>query len=1058
MRTLLLTLAMCIALSAYAQNLKVTSNGVYEGVIRVKFMPEQNQVAEQVTEKIQQANLLKSAGPVVVATGIQQFDALNSQFEAVNMKRVFRPAGIHEEKHKAFGLHLWYEIEYSSQQELNYILNKYQNLPEVEIAEAVKEAALIGDVAEESPLGISGTNDPGFNTQWHYNNTGQTGGTAGADISLLQAWQKETGHANVVVAIIDGGIDPDHPDLMGNFWVNSGEIAGNGVDDDNNGYVDDVNGYNFANNSGTIVGHSHGTHVAGTVAAETNNGETVAGIAGGSGNNDGARLMSCQVFTDTGNGGFTDAFVYAADNGAVISQNSWGYTQQASSMGQAQQDAIDYFIANAGGQGSPVNGGIVIFAAGNDGSDSNGNLHWYPGYYSAVMAVASTDHKDKKSSFSNYGTWVDIAAPGSSIISTRNGGGSQSMSGTSMACPHVSGVAALVASQAARQGVQISAADIWNKLVNNTDPIDNLNSAYAGKLGSGRLNADQALTTVQQQVPVTPTGLVASNVAPTQFTLSWNAAQFATTYNVQVRISGGAWTTTSVTSTSTNVTAVALTTYEFRVNAQNSLGTSAYSAIGNVTTPDKAYCASKGNDFSYEWLAGVEIGDLTNNTAGTGYSDYTSKQANLAAGAVVDVVLTPGFKSSTYTEHYSIWIDFNNDKDFEDAGEQVYTASGTAAVSGQFTLPAGLDVTTRMRVTMKYNAAPTPCEAFSYGEVEDYTVVISQGTINPPAIPAGLQIGTVGTNAFDFAWNASVGATSYDVQVRPAAGAWTTFNTTATTYSYGNASPNSPYEYKVSAKNSAGNSAYTAAQSVTTNPVVSYCSSKGNNVNYEYLDLVQLNEINNATVANGGYGDFTNLTATLAQGSAQTIYLSCGFASTTYNEYYRVWIDYNQNGTFEDAEKVAEGASNSNATLSYNFTVPTTAQPGTTRMRVSMKWNAYATACEAFSYGEVEDYTVKVAATGTAASVKSSVVAEPLKYKAEGADLRIYPVPVEDQLFINFVGDQVQVTVRNSAGNVVLNANTNGERSIDVSQLAAGMYFITIRSEEKVVTTRFVKK
>ena len=1058
MKTILLALAVLMALGSNAQSLKSSKDGVYSGVIRVKFMPSQTQMTQQIAMKLKQAQVQQSTDAVIVQTGIQQFDMLNTEVKAVNMKRVFRPAGKFEEKHKAFGLHLWYEIEYSSQQELDYVIDKYQNLPEVEIAEKVHVAQLIDEVPEVKPSGISATNDPSFNQQWHYNNTGQTGGTAGADISLLPAWQKETGHSDVVVAIIDGGIDPDHPDLVGNFWVNANEIPGNNLDDDNNGYIDDVNGYNFVNNTGSIVGHSHGTHVAGTVAAETNNGQTVAGVAGGSGTDDGVRLMSCQVFTNTGSNGFAESFVYASDNGAVISQNSWGYKFPNTSLGQAEKDAIDYFIANSGGVGSPVNGGIVIFAAGNDNSDSQGNSHWYPAYYSAVMAVSSTDHNDVKSTFSNFGTWVDIAAPGSAIISTRNGGGFVSNSGTSMACPHVSGVAALIASQAARSGTQITASEIWNKLVNNIDPIDNLNPSYVGKLGSGRLNADKALQVIQQQVPVTPTGVTATAGAD-QVTISWNASQFATSYNVQFKEVGGNWATTNVGATSTTITATPNTTYEYRVNAQNSLGSSAYSVTNTITTLDKTYCASSGSNFSFEWISNVQIGSLTNSSNAAGYSDFTAQKAMVNAGEVVNLVLTPGFKSTTYTEYFTIWIDYNNDKDFADANEQVFTGTGTAAVSGQFTVPTGLNVETRMRVAMKYQAAATPCETFGYGEVEDYSIVISQGTTNPPTVPTGLVIGTVGITSFDFSWNAVADATSYDVQVRASGGTWATYNTTNTTYQFTGAAANSSYEYKVSAKNAAGNSSYTSVQTVTTLPsTVAYCSSKSTNAKFEYLDLVQLNEINNVTLDNGGYGDFTSLTASLAKGSAQTIYLSAGFSGTSYSEYYTVWIDYNINGVFDADEVVAQGASSLSTPLSYNFTVPSTAISGTTRMRVSMKWNSYATSCESFNYGEVEDYSVVITEAGTAAVLKAAMLAQPLEYMEPGADFRIYPNPVEDELSIGFNGDMVNYVIYNSTGSAVMNGYSNGSLRINVSGLSNGLYFIKVNSDGKVVNTRFVKK
>jgi subtilisin family serine protease len=236
------------------------------------------------------------------------------------------------------------------------------------------------------------------------------------------------GNSDVIVAIIDGGIDYNAcNDLAANMW--------------------DGIGFNFVNNSSTIIAHNHGTHVAGTVAAVTNNSVGVAGVAGGSGSGDGVRLMSCQVFTASSSGGFHIAPVYAADNGAAISQNSWGYVS-AGIYSQPVLDAIDYF--NAHGGGNALDGGITIFAAGN----SNSSGQWYPACYSGAFSVAATNNQDKKAWYSNYDTWVDISAPGGEtnsvtargVLSTLNGNAYGYYQGTSMACPHASGTAALMAS------------------------------------------------------------------------------------------------------------------------------------------------------------------------------------------------------------------------------------------------------------------------------------------------------------------------------------------------------------------------------------------------------------------------------------------------------------------------------------------------------------------------------------------------------------------------------------------------------------------------------------
>ena len=311
---------------------------------------------------------------------------------------------------------------------------------------------------------------------------------------MLKAWQIETGSPNIIVAVIDGGIHQRHPDLAGALWTNSDEIPGNRIDDDHNGYIDDIHGYGFGDKSSTIGADDHATHVAGIIGAISNNGVGVSGIAGGSGVGDGVRLMSCAAFGTFGKGGFEEAMVYAADNGAVISQNSWG------GGSSAIEAAIDYFVNRAGYDNSeanfssniqtgPMAGGLVIFAAGNDNSEDI--RYGYPASYPNVIAVASTNHNDVKSPFSNFGRWVDIAAPGSDVYSTVPSTSYRAISGTSMACPHVSGVAALVISNLQRKGLK--ASEVWDRLRLSAHPIDAENPTMNRKLGAGRLDAFGAL-------------------------------------------------------------------------------------------------------------------------------------------------------------------------------------------------------------------------------------------------------------------------------------------------------------------------------------------------------------------------------------------------------------------------------------------------------------------------------------------------------------------------------------------------------------------------------------
>jgi hypothetical protein len=321
----------------------------------------------------------------------------------------------------------------------------------------------------------------------------------------------------------------NHPDLAANMWVNTDEVPGNNVDDDNNGYVDDINGYGFGDNTGTIAPDNHGTHVGGTVAAVTNNGIGVAGVAGGSGSGDGVRLMSCAAFGAVSNGNFEDTYVYAADNGAVISQSSWGYTNPGV-FEQAVLDAIDYFIAEAGrdndgNQVGLMNGGIAIFAAGNSDSDAP----HYPGFYASTLAVSATNHNDVKAWYSNYGPWVDVAAPGGEtntvaqqgVLSTLANNQYGFFQGTSMACPHVSGLAGLIVSKFGGPG--LTPAMVRARILETADDIDALNPAFAGLLGSGRINAFSALQENDNTPPEAITDLTADSVGITEVTLQWTS-------------------------------------------------------------------------------------------------------------------------------------------------------------------------------------------------------------------------------------------------------------------------------------------------------------------------------------------------------------------------------------------------------------------------------------------------------------------------------------------------------------------------------------------------------
>lgn len=463
-------------------------------------------------------------------SGADKVDKVSLKHKAVTMRRLFPDAGVFEAAHRAYGLHLWYEINLSEDSQLRNAIADYKDTEYFENVEERKPYSAIRSTAESREKKTisslpSGPNDPLFNHQWHFENTGQMGSSTAVDINLVQAWKLESGSPNVIVAVIDGGINVNHPDLRNAMWVNSGEISGNGIDDDGNGYVDDIHGYGFGDRSANIYPDDHGTHVAGTIGAVSNNGIGVAGIAGGNGYSPGVRLMSCATFGAFGIGGFEAAMVYAADNGAVISQNSWG------GGSSAIEAAIHYFITRAGYdntsanftkniQTGPMAGGVVVFAVGN--SNTSDPFVGYPASHDQVIAVASTDHFDNKSSFSNFGSWVDISAPGSNIYSTIGSSQYGFLSGTSMACPHVSGVAALVVSNVQRRGLK--PVEVWNRLQLSAQPLDAKNLSYQGKLGWGRVDALLALKEPDNIPPSAITDLAIQKIHSTSLVLNWTAS------------------------------------------------------------------------------------------------------------------------------------------------------------------------------------------------------------------------------------------------------------------------------------------------------------------------------------------------------------------------------------------------------------------------------------------------------------------------------------------------------------------------------------------------------
>ena len=594
-----------------------------------------------------------------------------------------------------------------------------------------------------------------------------------------------------------------------------------------------------------------------------------------------ANMISVNIFV----GGETtqdnaDGITWAKNEGADVMNNSWVYPSCVVNFSNVNDAIAD---ANTNGRGGL--GCVIVFGSGNKFKSCVD----YPGNHPDVIAVGAIDNTGVRSPYSNYGPALDIMAPSSGSgarVRTTDRMGAAGYNTTNYNANFGGTSAACpvvsgVATLLLGYDASLTSDEVKNILYSTaTDmgPAGNDNE-YA----NGRVDAFAALLAAPGSGPTCSDGI--------------------------------------------------------QNGQETSVDCGGPDCAGCLT-----YCASQGNNATYEWIHRFQFGNIDHTSDNNnGYGDFTYLSTGLTAGGSETVTLVPGFiNTSSFLEYWRIWIDYNQDGDFDDSGELLFENNGSNSNTLSSTLnisSSALPGTTRLRVSMKYGGYPTSCESFDYGEVEDYTVTIGDGPTCTDGIQNGLETGV------------DCG---------------------------GPACPS----------------------------CLTYCASQGTTTNYEWIQGFQFGSIDNTSGDNNGYGDFTNLSTSLMAGGSVSLTIVPGFTSSVHTEYWRIWIDYNQDGDFDDNGELLVEA-HSNETLSGILNISSSALPGTTRLRVSMKQGGYPTSCESFTFGEVEDYTVTIGSSlagggPTAYKQQSPGLSLDNSQNAYRPALQLYPNPAQEYLNLDF--------------------------------------------------------
>lgn len=767
-------------------------------------------------------------------------------------------------------------------------------------------------------------NDALFDQQWQYINDGSNGGLVDADIDADEAWDITTGGSTVqgddiVAAVLDDGHDLDHPDFEDNLWVNSLEIPGNGIDDDNNGYIDDYEGWSIVTNSDNIAGGGHGTPVAGIIGAKGNNGIGVTGV------NWDVKVMIIKNNFNTNEAAVIEAYSYAltmrqmynesnGEEGAfVVATNaSWGVD-----FGNPENAPLWCGFYDILGANGILSCGATI--NGNQNVDVIGDLPTAcPSDY--MISVTNCNNTDNKVTNAGYGAeTIDLGAHGANAFTTALGSGYGGFGGTSGATPHVTGAIALLYSAPCPSFIALAKADpeaaallARQYILDGVDPNESLEGITTT---GGRLNLKNSLDLLMADCAsggCFPPYNLSATPSDLNYVLSWESFE-ELTYNLQYR---------------------------------------------QVGDPD--------------W---TELNNILNNS-------FLLTDLNLC---------------STYEFRVQTVCD-DEVSDFTDAF--FWTTDGC-------------------------------CEAPEIIFADE-------------ALEESILVG----------WNFVLAAESYDLRYRQLGTApWSVIsNITETEAFVSELLPCTTYEFEARTNCAEGEiTAFSSTFALSTSgcgacTALNYCGANSDNSSEEWIGEVSLNTINNISGSDDGYGDYTYLSTTLNPGATYTISVTPEFAGDLYDEYIHAWIDFNQNGIFENDEAIIDPENATQSAISAEFTVPADAISGGTRLRVIMRYNTSAGPCQQnFNFGEVEDYCVLISDTTTS-----------IEETEESQQLIVFPNPAADILNLSFSGDRIdgnnRVIIFNALGQPLHNEHVNQQNlQVDVSRWPSGVYHIMLQSADETI-------